>query len=57
MVVPLSASCSGKGLAAHLEVSPPFLPYRVNARFQEEIRGLKDIPGALSPTTAGNGDQ
>ena len=26
--------------------------YRVNARFQEEIRGLKDIQGALSPTLA-----
>lgn len=41
--------CSGKGLAAHLEVPLPYLLYRVNARFQEEIRGLKDISGALSP--------
>ncbi|RDB19947.1 hypothetical protein Hypma_012923 [Hypsizygus marmoreus] len=38
-----------KGLAAHLEVPLPYLIYRVNARFQEEIRGLKDIQGALSP--------
>ena len=40
---------SGKGLASHLQVPLPYLLYRVNARFQEEIRGLKDIQGALSP--------
>lgn len=40
----------GKGLAAHLEVPLPYLLYRVNARFQEEIRGLKDIQDILSPT-------
>ncbi|KAF8638536.1 hypothetical protein AX17_002079 [Amanita inopinata Kibby_2008] len=40
-----------KGLAAHLEVPLPYLLYRVNARFQEEIRGLKDIQGTLSPTS------
>jgi hypothetical protein len=42
---------TGKGLAAHLVVPLPYLLYRVNARFQEEIRGLKDIQGALSPTS------
>ena len=42
----------GKGLAAHLEVPLPYLLYRVNARFQEEIRGLKDIQDTLSPTGA-----
>ena len=36
----------------HLQVPLPYLLYRVNARFQEEIRGLKDIQGALSPTAA-----
>ncbi|KAG6812949.1 hypothetical protein H0H92_015269 [Tricholoma furcatifolium] len=41
-----------KGLAAHLDVPLPYLLYRVNARFQEEIRGLKDIQGALSPTVS-----
>ncbi|KAK2465969.1 hypothetical protein APHAL10511_001610 [Amanita phalloides] len=41
-----------KGLAAHLEVPLPYLLYRVNARFQEEIRGLKDISGALCPASA-----
>ncbi|PFH47797.1 hypothetical protein AMATHDRAFT_118618, partial [Amanita thiersii Skay4041] len=43
-----------KGLAAHLEVPLPYLLYRVNARFQEEIKGLKDIQGALSPTSNHN---
>ncbi|KAF8208753.1 hypothetical protein K438DRAFT_1812814 [Mycena galopus ATCC 62051] len=39
-----------KGLAAHLEVPLPYLLYRVHARFQEELRGLQDIPGVSSPT-------
>ncbi|PPQ69244.1 hypothetical protein CVT26_003656 [Gymnopilus dilepis] len=47
-----SAGADWKGLAAHLEVPLPYLLYRVNARFQEEIRGLKDIQGALSPLNA-----
>ena len=34
-----------------MEVPLPYLLYRVNARFQEEIRGLKDISGALSPAS------
>jgi len=29
----------------------PYLLYRVNARFQEDIRGLRDIQGALNPTS------
>lgn len=41
----------GMGLAAHLQVPLPYLLYRVNARFQEEIRGLKDVQGALRPAT------
>ncbi|KAF9450166.1 hypothetical protein P691DRAFT_665889 [Macrolepiota fuliginosa MF-IS2] len=45
-----SGGADWKGLAAHLEVPLPYLLYRVNARFQEEIRGLKDIQGALSPS-------
>ncbi|KAF8076778.1 hypothetical protein FPV67DRAFT_1605194 [Lyophyllum atratum] len=44
-----SGGADWKGLAAHLDVPLPYLLYRVNARFQEEIRGLKDIQGALSP--------
>ena len=39
-------------MASHLQVPLPYLLYRVNARFQEEIRGLKDIQGALNPTIA-----
>jgi hypothetical protein len=42
---------SGTGLAAHLQVPLPYLLYRVNARFQEELRGIRDI-GVLSPATA-----
>ena len=41
---------TGKGLAAHLQVPLPYLLYRVHARFQEELRGLQDIPGVLSPS-------
>ncbi|KAF5320903.1 hypothetical protein D9619_000723 [Psilocybe cf. subviscida] len=47
-----SAGADWKGLAEHLEVPLPYLLYRVNARFQEDIRGLRDIKGALSPTSA-----
>ncbi|KAF8806221.1 hypothetical protein BYT27DRAFT_7102467 [Phlegmacium glaucopus] len=47
-----SAGADWMGLASHLQVPLPYLLYRVNARFQEEIRGLKDIQGALSPTIA-----
>ncbi|KAF8165720.1 hypothetical protein B0H34DRAFT_250442 [Crassisporium funariophilum] len=45
-----SLGADWKGLAAHLEVPLPYLLYRVNARFQEEIRGLKDIKGASNPS-------
>ncbi|KAJ7758565.1 hypothetical protein DFH07DRAFT_818543 [Mycena maculata] len=41
-----------KGLAAHLEVPLPYLLYRVHARFQEELRGLQEIPGVSSPSAA-----
>ncbi|PPQ80427.1 hypothetical protein CVT25_001730 [Psilocybe cyanescens] len=47
-----SGSADWKGLSAHLEVPLPYLLYRVNARFQEEIRRLRDIQGALSPLSA-----
>ena len=33
-----------------MEVPLPYLLYRVNARFEEDLRGLKDIQGALSPS-------
>ncbi|KIM46560.1 hypothetical protein M413DRAFT_17161 [Hebeloma cylindrosporum] len=41
-----------KALADHLEVPLPYLLYRVNARFQDELRGIQVIQGALSPTAA-----
>ncbi|KAJ7202789.1 hypothetical protein GGX14DRAFT_535961 [Mycena pura] len=47
-----NAGTDWKGLAAHLEVPLPYLLYRVHARFQEELRGLQDIPGVLSPSSA-----
>ncbi|KAF7432770.1 hypothetical protein PC9H_004713 [Pleurotus ostreatus] len=40
-----------KGLAAHLEVPLPYLLYRVHTRFEEDLRGLKDIGEVLSPSS------
>ncbi len=42
---------TGKGLAAHLEVPLPYLLYRVHTRFEEDLRGLKDIGEVLSPSS------
>ena len=39
---------TGKGLAAHLEVPLPYLLYRAQARYEEDLRGLQDIRGVLS---------
>ncbi|KAE9404909.1 hypothetical protein BT96DRAFT_916574 [Gymnopus androsaceus JB14] len=44
-----SGGADWKGLAAHLEVPLPYLLYRVHARYQEDLRGLQDIPGVSSP--------
>jgi len=41
---------AGKGLAQHLQVPLPYLLYRVHARYEEDLRGLKDIQGVLSPS-------
>ncbi|KIJ20467.1 hypothetical protein PAXINDRAFT_178910 [Paxillus involutus ATCC 200175] len=38
----------GKGLATHLEVPLPYLLYRAQARYEEDLRGLQDIRGVLS---------
>ncbi|PBK66994.1 hypothetical protein ARMSODRAFT_334288 [Armillaria solidipes] len=46
-----------KGLAAHLEVPLPYLLYRVHARFQEELRGLHNIPGVVSPAPGKAGEE
>ncbi|KAH8834276.1 hypothetical protein DL96DRAFT_1694504 [Flagelloscypha sp. PMI_526] len=39
-----------KALAMRLDVPLPYLLYRAHARFQEELRGIQNIQGALSPT-------
>ncbi|KAG9317718.1 hypothetical protein JVU11DRAFT_1934 [Chiua virens] len=41
-----------KGLAAHLEVPLPYLLYRAQARYEEDLRGLQDIRGVLSTPTS-----
>lgn len=45
----ISPSRLGKGLAAHLEVPLPYLLYRAQTRYEEDLRGLQDIKGTLSP--------
>jgi len=47
-----SGGTDWKGLAAHLEVPLPYLLYRAQTRYEEDLRGLQDIRGALSPTVA-----
>ena len=42
---------TGKGLAEHLEVPLPYLLYRAQVRYEEDLRGLQEIRDALSPTT------
>ncbi|KAF9226793.1 hypothetical protein BS17DRAFT_776144 [Gyrodon lividus] len=37
-----------KGLATHLEVPLPYLLYRAQARYEEDLRGLQDIRGVFS---------
>ncbi|KAF7970244.1 hypothetical protein HWV62_24490 [Athelia sp. TMB] len=41
----------GKALAAHLQVPLPYLLYRAQLRYEDDLRGLQDITsrGALSP--------
>ncbi|KAF9651754.1 hypothetical protein BDM02DRAFT_3184266 [Thelephora ganbajun] len=38
------------GLAAHLQVPLPYLLYRAQTRYEEDLRGLQGIRVALSPT-------
>ena len=44
----IECAYTGKGLAAHLEVPLPYLLYRAQARYEEDLRGLQDIRGVLS---------
>lgn len=43
----IECAYTGKGLAAHLEVPLPYLLYRAQARYEEDLRGLQDIRGVL----------
>lgn len=42
----------GKGLAEHLQVPLPYLLHRAQTRYEEDLRGLQGIRGALSPASA-----
>lgn len=41
----------GKALARALSVPLPYLLYRAQARYEQDLRGLQDVRGALSPPT------
>jgi len=47
-----SGGTDWKGLAAHLGVPLPYLLYRAQTRYEDDLRGLQDITGrgALSPS-------
>ncbi|KZP13453.1 hypothetical protein FIBSPDRAFT_960511 [Athelia psychrophila] len=47
-----SGGTDWKALAAHLEVPLPYLLYRAQIRYEDDLRGLQDITsrGALSPS-------
>lgn len=40
---------TGKGLAAHLDVPLPYLLFRAQARYEEDLRGLQGIRGPVNP--------
>ncbi|PCH40928.1 hypothetical protein WOLCODRAFT_88916 [Wolfiporia cocos MD-104 SS10] len=46
------AGTDWKGLAAHLQVPLPYLLHRAQTRYEEDLRGLQGIRGALSPPVA-----
>lgn len=43
---------TGQGLSAHLEIPLPYLLYRAQTRYEQDLRGLQVLRGALSPTSA-----
>jgi hypothetical protein len=47
----------GKALAARLDVPLPYLLYRAQVRYEQDLRGLQVIKGSLSPQTAHDGPQ
>ncbi|KDQ64169.1 hypothetical protein JAAARDRAFT_218094 [Jaapia argillacea MUCL 33604] len=48
---PDSGGTDWKGLAAHLQVPLPYLLYRAQTRYEQDLRGIQHITGALSPTS------
>ncbi|KII94668.1 hypothetical protein PLICRDRAFT_33485 [Plicaturopsis crispa FD-325 SS-3] len=44
-----SGGADWKGLAAHLDVPLPYLLYRAQMRYEEDLRGLQEVRGALTP--------
>ncbi|KAJ3545987.1 hypothetical protein NM688_g5562 [Phlebia brevispora] len=49
------AGTDWKGLANHLQVPLPYLLYRAQVRYEEDLRGLQGIREALSPTSPTGG--
>lgn len=45
----------GKGLANHLQVPLPYLLYRAQVRYEEDLRGLQGVRESLSPTSPSAG--
>lgn len=45
----LTHKSPGKALASRLDVPLPYLLYRAQTRYEQDLRGLQDIGGALSP--------
>ena len=41
--------CVGKGLASHLQVPLPYLLYRAQVRYEEDLRGLRTALSPVSP--------
>ena len=44
----------GKGLSNHLQVPLPYLLYRAQVRYEEDLRGLRTALSPVSPTPQGN---
>ncbi|KAI0797135.1 hypothetical protein C8Q75DRAFT_743561 [Abortiporus biennis] len=51
------AGTDWKGLAAHLEVPLPYLLYRAQTRYEEDLRGLQGIRETLSPVVTSPASQ
>ena len=47
----------GKALAARLDVPLPYLLYRAQVRYEQDLRGLQVIKGSLGPHGAGDSPQ